>query len=74
MDMSPGSTLRLAATPLDACESREGVLRWMETYADALSSGMYKVSTSRGVCQCGSLLCAIEGAMSWHPSRRMEGS
>lgn len=58
-DMSPGCTLRLPATPLDARYSGEGVLRWMETYADALASGMYKASTPGGACQCGSLLCVV---------------
>ena len=58
-DMSPGCTLRLAATPPDAANSQDGVLRWMETCANALASGMYNVSTSRGVCLCGNLLCIV---------------
>ena len=74
-DMSPGCTGRLAATPPDAGNSQDGVLRWMETYANALASGMYKacgpslcmspmsmmykVNTSCGACQCGSLLCIV---------------
>ena len=37
--------MRLAATPPDAGNSQDGVLRWMETYADALACGMYKVNT-----------------------------
>ena len=69
MDMSPGSTLRLAATPLDACDSQEGVLRWMETYADALASGMFKVSTAREVCNAIACCMSFEDAMFRHPSR-----
>ena len=36
------------ATPSGSVGSQDGVLRWMETYADALTSGMFKVLISGG--------------------------
>lgn len=37
------------ATPPWCRRSRDGVLRWMEAYAHALASGVYKVCTSGGL-------------------------
>ena len=50
------------ATPPGCTGSRDGVLRWMEAYADALECGMYKARTSGGF-RAGSLLCAVHNSI-----------
>ena len=36
----------ILATPPGSGRCRDGVLRWMEAYADALEAGIFKVSAS----------------------------
>lgn len=51
------------ATPPGPKRARDGVLRWMEAYADALESGMFKVSTCGRVGPgCSSVLCDSSNA------------